>query len=152
MTWNDAYLESRVLSADPLELICLVYQHAIDMVHESRKHLASGDIAARSRSISRAIAAVCELEGSLDHAAGGEISRNLAALYLYLRQRLTEANLRQQDAPLAEAASLLATLAEGWNANRVQAAPPEPSYPAASFVPAVAGFAGSAVCQHDWSA
>lgn len=140
-----------MLSADPLELICLLYQHALDMVHEARRHLASGDIAARSRAISRAIAAVSELDASLDHSAGGEISRNLAELYRYLRRRLTEANLRQHDAPLAEVAALLATLAEGWNASRIQAAPPQPSYPAA-FVPPEAAFADSVTYEHNWSA
>jgi flagellar secretion chaperone FliS len=151
VTWKDTYLESRVLSADPLELICLLYQHALDMVHEARGHLAAGDIAARSRAISRAIAAISELDASLDHAVGGQFSSRLAGLYRYMRQRLTEANLRQQDAPLAEVASLLATLAEGWNASRIQAAPPQPSYPAA-FVPSEAVFAESATYEHNWSA
>ena len=55
--WNnaqDAYLEHRILSADPLELVRLLYQAAIGAVREARRALSAGEIAARSRAISRA--------------------------------------------------------------------------------------------------
>jgi flagellar secretion chaperone FliS len=149
--WNDAYIEDRVLSADPLELVCLLYQHALDSVYDARQYLAAGDIAARSRAISRAIAAISELDASLDHAAGGEISRNLAELYCYMRQRLTEANLQQQDRPLAEVGSLLATLLEAWSATRLQAAAPEPNR-AGAFPPPQVFNETSFACEHNWSA
>jgi flagellar protein FliS len=121
---NSRYVEDRILSADPLELVHIVYQHALDMVRESRRHLASGDIAARSRSISRAINAISELDGALNHTNGGQIGQNLAELYQYMRTRLSVANVAQQDAPLAEVESLLATLAEAWNAIRSAPAAP----------------------------
>lgn len=152
MTWNDAYLEGRVLSADPLELICLVYQHAIDMVHDAREHLAEGDIAGRSRAVSRAIAAISELDAALDRSAGGELSQNLANLYEYMRRRLTEANLRQEDEPLREVSGLLATLADAWNANRQQASAPRPAPEAGFFPPHASVFEDAAVSGHDWSA
>jgi len=144
VTWNDAYLENRVLSADPLELIRMLYQAALDSVASARRHLAAGDIPARSRSIGRALAIVGELEGALDHSAGGPIARTLADLYRYIRQRLTEANLRQKDAPLAESESLLETLFEGWR--QVQPAP---------AAPVLAGSAwntGSPQESHTWNA
>jgi flagellar secretion chaperone FliS len=126
--WKDAYVESCVLSARPVDLVCLVYRHAIESVGDARRFLGSGDIAARSQAIGRAISAVSELEASLDHAAGGAVSRNLAELYHYIRQRLTEGNIRQAEAPLAEAQSLLATLGEAWNSMRESetAGPSEP--------------------------
>jgi flagellar protein FliS len=112
--WREAYLESRVLSADPVELICMLYQRAIDAVQNARCAVAAGDIAARSQSICHAIAVVSELDACLDRASGGAISQNLGELYQYIRQRLTEANMQQKEAPLAEVLSLLSTLAEGW--------------------------------------
>jgi flagellar secretion chaperone FliS len=152
VTWNDSYLEGRVLSAEPIELVCLLYQHALDMVHDARQFLSTGDIARRSRAVSRAIGAIDELDASLDHGQANKISRNLAELYQYMRQRLTEANLHQQDAPLAEAASLLATLAEAWNAHRQQMpaarAVPEPEF----FQPQAGAFSEVVTCGHDWSA
>jgi flagellar protein FliS len=88
------------------------------MVAGARRHLAEGNIAARGHSISRAIAAIEELDSSLDRQSGGSLARNLAALYQYMRTRLLTANIRQEDAPLAEVESLLRTLGEAWNAIR----------------------------------
>jgi len=123
---HDAYLEDRVLSADPTELVRLVYQAATRAVRNARRHLAAGDIAASARSITRACEILIELTGSLDHARGGEISRRLALLYDYMVRKLIEANFRQSDALLAEVLSLLTTLSEAWDGLKQQEAAPAP--------------------------
>ncbi|MBZ5575919.1 MAG: flagellar export chaperone FliS [Acidobacteriia bacterium] len=117
--WNsahDTYLESRVLSASPLELIRLLYQGALGAVREARRFLAEGKIAERSRSISKACEIVIELNASLHHEQGSEIATRLAALYDYMLRRLLEANQRQSDEPLADVLGLLSTLSEAWAA------------------------------------
>jgi flagellar secretion chaperone FliS len=111
---HDRYLEERVLSADPVELVRMLYQGCGAAVEDARGHLAAGDIAARSRSISRACDFVLELNASLDHERGGELSRHLARLYDYLLRRLMEANLKASDQYLADVQRVLSTLAEGW--------------------------------------
>jgi flagellar protein FliS len=116
--WREAYLDTRVLTADPLELVHILYEHTQAMVTDARRYLAEGNIAGRGRSISRAIAAIDELDSSLDRTSGGPIPRNLAALYQYMRTRLIAANIRQEDAPLAEVEKLLRTLGEAWDAIR----------------------------------
>src|ERR1022692_4784418 len=115
--WNsghDAYLESRVLTADPIELVNLLYQACAQAVREARRHLAEGRIAERSREINQACAILIELATALDHERGGEISQRLALLYDYMQRRLLEANMQQSDAPLADVLGLLSTLAEAW--------------------------------------
>jgi flagellar protein FliS len=127
--WNnghDAYLESRVLSADPLELVNLLYQAAIQSVRDARHHLEKGDIAERSRSINKACEIVMELNAALDRERGGEIAQRLGQLYDYLLGRLLDANIQQSDPLLAEVLSLLATLAEAWDGVRPPAVPPAP--------------------------
>lgn len=113
---HDTYLESRVLSAGPLELVRILYQTAYGAVADARRYLGAGDVLARSRAISKASEALLELTSSLDFARGGEIAQRLAQLYDYMLRRLTEANFKQIDAPLAEVLSLLTTLSEAWNA------------------------------------
>ena len=145
-----AYLEAHVLSADPLELVCLLYQHAIDQVQHARRYLASAEIAERCQAISKAIATVGELNNSLDHKAGGAISSNLEQLYSYITLRLMEANLRRDDNRLAEVESLLETLASGWKETRArQAAGFQAPAPAAVEAWQGTGEAGDA---HAWSA
>ena len=125
--WNnghDAYLESRVLSADPIELVNMLYQGCMQAVREARLHLAEGRIAERSREITKACQIVIELAVSLDHERGGEISRRLALLYDYMHRRLLEANMRQSDEPLADVLGLLSTLSEGWEGIRTPESQP----------------------------
>jgi flagellar protein FliS len=122
---HDAYVESRVLSADPLELVKLLYQAAIASVRDARSYLAEGEIAARARCITKTSLILTELTVSLDHERGGDVSLGLARLYDYMSRRLIEANLQQADKPLEEVLSLLLTLAEAWEGIQ-PAAEPEP--------------------------
>jgi flagellar protein FliS len=115
---HDAYLENRILSAEPLELVRLLYRAAMAAVREARERLAAGEIAARSRAISKTCGILIELNAALDHGRGGAMSTRLAALYEYMLNRLLDANLQQNDALLAEVLGLLTTLSEGWEQTR----------------------------------
>jgi len=120
---QDAYLESQVLTADPLELVRILYRAARDATRRAAEHLAAGRIAERAREISKAHAILTELILSLDHARGGSYSRGLAELYDYMQRRLLDANQRQKPEPLAEVQALLATLLSGWEQIRMPAVP-----------------------------
>ena len=109
-------LDTKILSATPMELVKLLYQAAIDAVQTARCHLSRGDIVERGRSVSRAVEVLAELNGSLDHKKGGELSARLAALYDYLQRTLLDANFRQTDDGLEQAEMLLKTLNEAWSA------------------------------------
>ncbi|HXE64339.1 MAG TPA: flagellar export chaperone FliS [Bryobacteraceae bacterium] len=114
MSWKQAYLETRILSADPVELVSILYEYAAMSVQDARESLAAKDVPGRARAVTKAIAIVGELEGSLNREQGGEIAANLGRLYPYMRDRLTQANITQTDEPLAEVEALLKTLGEGW--------------------------------------
>jgi flagellar secretion chaperone FliS len=113
-----AYLESKILSADAVGLISILYDAALDSVRDAIELLRAEDIPARSQAICKALDIIDLLNASLDNQAGGDISRNLASLYVYIRQRLLDANLSQTEDPLAEVVSLLTTLAEAWRGIR----------------------------------
>jgi flagellar secretion chaperone FliS len=153
MSWNEAYLESLVLSGDPLELVRMLYRHAIERTQDARALLASGDIAGRGKAISAVAAILAELEGSLDHKAGGSLSQELGRLYQYMQMRLLEANVRRSDEILAEVQSLLTTLAEAWDAPQPEASS-QYEYEAREEAPP-AGLYGSGteeLATHGWCA
>jgi flagellar protein FliS len=129
MNWKTAYLETRVLSADPVELVNILYEYATLRVQEARHCLALEDIAGRAKAITKTIAILGELESSLDHKLGGQIASNLAGLYRYMRERLTVANLKQADGPLGEVEALLKTLGEAWQAIGPQKVAEKNEYP-----------------------
>jgi flagellar secretion chaperone FliS len=124
---HNAYLESRILSADPMELVRLMYQAAVSEVQEARRHLRAKDIRSRSKSITKVQNILSELTTVLDHKCGGQFAKNLAQLYDYMMRRLTEANFKQIDEPLAEVLGLLVTLKEGWDGIGQQTQPAAPA-------------------------
>jgi flagellar secretion chaperone FliS len=109
-------LEARIFSATPIELVQMLYKAAIEEVQTARQHLKCGGTTERGRSVGKAVAILAELNGSLDHSKGGELSAKLAALYDYVQRTLLDANFRQSDGGLAEAEKLLKTLDEAWSA------------------------------------
>jgi flagellar secretion chaperone FliS len=146
---QDAYLEGRVLAANPVELVGLLYHASTDAVREARRHLAEGEIAARSRAICRASDILTELTTALDFERGGEISTRLALLYDYMRRRLTDANFQQSDGPLAEVLGLLATLSEAWDAVGRQSRAAVPTE--TPWAPTAAPEGVAAGSEHGWS-
>ena len=96
------YYEQMILNAEPGELIRLLYQRAISSVREAREHLAHKRIAERSKAVSRAYAAIEQLIVALRPENAPELCSRLQGLYVYVQQRLLDANMQQADGPMAE--------------------------------------------------
>ena len=111
---HETYKSQNILAASPLELIEMLYRGALESVQAARCFLASGAIHDRSRQVSKAIAILAELSSALNHEHGGDLSRNLGALYDYLQRSIIDANTRQVDEPLEQAERLLGVLLSGW--------------------------------------
>lgn len=119
MTYFDHYLENRVLSASPVELVRLIYKGALDASQAARQHLATGDIAARTRALNQAAALVSELVTSLEcppGPAGAQLEQNLRRLYDYVLYQFGQAAIEQSPTPLEFADDVLRALLEGWQA------------------------------------
>jgi len=74
-----------------------------------------GDIEAKTQSLTRALRIVDEgLKASLDLQSGGELAQNLHGLYSYVCLRLTQANLRNEEAILDECQNLMQPIRDAW--------------------------------------
>jgi len=111
---HDTYVVDKILSADPVELVRMLYRAAIESVERARQRLEARDIPGRSASITKGVEILSELAQSLNHETAPELGQRLAELYDYMQRRLLAANIEQADAPLAEVLRLLQTLAEAW--------------------------------------
>ncbi len=109
------YLESRILSAKPAELIEMLYQVAIQSLKKAIGHLKSGDALARAGEISRAQEAVNELMAALDHSIGASFTQTLASLYAYVQQQILIGHAGPSEDALQRAIGILSTLQEGWS-------------------------------------
>lgn len=110
-------VETGVLAANPHKLIVMLFEGALVAVTTAAKQMAAGDIAAKGKAISKAIAIIEDgLRASLDRKAGGEIAANLDALYQYMTGRLVIANRDNDPAILEEVQRLLGELKGAWDA------------------------------------
>jgi len=135
------YLESRILSAQPAELIEMLYQIAIQSLKKSIGHLKSGDAMARSREVTRAQEAVNEMMAALDHSVGASFTQTLAALYSYVQQQTLKGHAGPSEEAFQRAIGILTTLQEGWNGVRAELAKANQTaspYAAAALEPEVA--------------
>jgi flagellar protein FliS len=110
-----AYLEASIFTAEPVELVRMLYRAAFESVCGARTALAAGDILGRSEAISKALEILRELSFSLQHESEPTMAQNLVELYDYMQRRLIEAHTTQSDGPLGEVAGLLANMADAWN-------------------------------------
>ena len=81
-----------VAASDPHGLIVMLLDGALERIAAARGFMANGMQAEKGRLIGRAVAIVDELRISLDGARGGELARNLEALYDYIGRQLMRAN------------------------------------------------------------
>jgi len=112
---RQTYLDNEILHADPVRLIQMLYRGALGSVTLSREAVRIGDIANRTRHITKASEILNELSLAVDHERGGTIAKDLVELYDYMQRLLQQAQFHQTEEPLAEVAGLLSTLSDAWD-------------------------------------
>lgn len=110
----NAYRESAVLTASPVQLVVMLYDGANRFLRQATVLYEQGDPIKGGQSIGRARAIVEELLATLDLERGGDIAPRLQGVYVYCLKLMTTAQLEKSTAPLAEVAGLLAELRASW--------------------------------------
>lgn len=108
-------VETAVSQASPHQLVNLLFEALLQHIGLARAALRSGAIAAKGEQINKAVRIIDEgLKPALNLAQGGELAANLNGLYGYCVLRLTQANVHNDDAALAEVTKVVEPLAQGW--------------------------------------
>lgn len=108
-----AYQQTRVETANPLQLVIMMYDGAIRFSNLAKKAMEKKDIQNTNYYLQRTQDIINELIITLNPEAG-EISRNLERLYEYVNYSLIQANLNKDQAMLDNAIAILTTLRSGW--------------------------------------
>jgi len=125
-TYRSVYVGTATEDATPHGLVVLLFDAARIAVHDARVQMQLEQIAAKGAAIGKACEIIdCGLKSSLDLESGGKIAEQLYSLYEYMVERLTLANLRNEQAPLDEVGQLLAGLEDAWRQIGPQAAAPQ---------------------------
>jgi len=108
------YQEIEIKTASPTELVVLMYDKTMAAIQKAQKCHAAGDIGGRVRNLNQAYSILTELQANLNFDAGGPLADSLDRLYHYLKDRIFQANLRQDDELMGECVRLLANLRSAW--------------------------------------
>ena len=109
------YRQQSIETASPAKLISMLYHGAIARLESARASIEEGQPGRANEDLQRAQEIVFELRASLDFGAGGEIARNLDALYSFCIERLVEANATKDAQLLPAVTSTLEGLSEAWD-------------------------------------
>jgi len=110
--------QTSITDADPHKLVQLLYNGAIERINMAKARMQAKDYAGKGQLINKAMEIVGGLRAFLDFEKGGELSRQLEALYDYIERTLLEASMRNDPAKLDEVLGLLRSLKEGWDGIR----------------------------------
>lgn len=107
-------LSSRIEGATPHRLVQIMYEELLKTLDAMAFATSRGDYVQRGERQSRALAILTGLETSLDFDKGGQIARDLVAIYREAR-RLVVAGGREGDARLVvQAREMIQEIAAAW--------------------------------------
>jgi len=114
---NNPYLENMVENANPVRLVIMLYEKAINCL-ENALEIGNTEDFDRQRSkyddMGRALEIISVLDATLDMEKGGEIAKNLREIYLSLMDELTYQMLKEDKERLERVIKILKNLKSAW--------------------------------------
>ena len=126
LAYNNAsstYKETKIKTAGQGQLIIMLYDEAVKQLSRAIELMDLNDnhkkepgrIEQIGKSVMKTEEIITELMVSLDFEQGGEISKNLFALYSWFNRELLEANIAQDTNRINTVKDMLADLRETWS-------------------------------------
>lgn len=109
----EQYQARTIQTASPGQLVVMLYDGFLRFAGQAQEALDRGDIAAAATPLTKAQAIVTELRVTLDMSQG-VIAQNLASLYNYVTERLTDGRLKKSSGEVEEARRMMAELRSAW--------------------------------------
>lgn len=114
----EQYETQKVMAASPMELIVILYDHAIRSLSKALQAMEIQDeperVQALNNHLLRAQDFIAELACSLDVERGGEMAWQLNRLYEFMLRQLSEANNAPSRESIESVHQLLTELRDGW--------------------------------------
>jgi flagellar protein FliS len=114
---NNPYLENMVANANPVRLVIMLYEKAINCLENA---LEIGDTEdfdmqrSKYEEMGRALEIISVLDAVLDMEKGGEIAKNLREIYRSLMDELTYQMLKEDKERLEKVIKILKNLKSAW--------------------------------------
>jgi flagellar secretion chaperone FliS len=109
-----AYRESAVLSAQPEQLIVMLYDGARRFLHQAAIAMGEGQVELAHRKLRRTEDILLHLREVLDMEQGGEIATRLQSIYMFCQTYLLKARLDRDPAKIDRVSAMLGELRDAW--------------------------------------
>lgn len=109
------YQKMQLETSSPEKILIMLYNGAITFLKKAKVAYSNNDKVEAHNNILAAEKIIMEFMTTLDMDLGGEMAKNLYALYDYLYNRLVESNMKNKPEILDEVIDHLVKLRETWN-------------------------------------
>ncbi len=109
-----AYSKTMVTTSDGVGLVRMLVDAALRHVVEGQEAMREGRLLDKGTSVTKASDIVLELLSCLDFSRGGELALSLESLYIFVVQRISEANSRNDPELLEVVVKILRDLSLAW--------------------------------------
>lgn len=92
----------------------MLYDGAIRFMELGKRAIVAQNLEQQNYNLQKAQRIVTELMATLDMHKGGDVARNLFALYSYVQNELVTANVEDRPQPVDNALNTMRQLREGW--------------------------------------
>jgi len=116
ITYNPTkvYRQVQNEAMDQRQLLILLFEGAVRLLQEGRRHLASRDYESWAEQSNRVRRILSELILALDNSVDTELCDSLRALYIYIQRLVTEGGIEEDMDKIQEAIDLLTQLGNSW--------------------------------------
>jgi flagellar protein FliS len=111
-----------VADASPTRLVQIMYEQILANLATAQGcmgrihgNLPLAEVRTKCAAMSKALRLIAQLDATLNMEKGGQVAANLRNLYVYMMNRLTQANVVNDPAIVAEVVNLVATIKRGWD-------------------------------------
>ena len=109
-----AYRESAVLSAQPEQLIVMLYDGARRFLGQAAIAMGDGQVELAHRKLRSTEDILLHLREVLDMEQGGEIATRLESIYMFCQSYLLKARLDRDPAKIDRVSAMLGELRDAW--------------------------------------
>lgn len=111
---TNTYQQANVFTANPQRIVLMCYELAIGHLKKAKTHNELKEFEAKAKSLQTVMDVIHELRQALDFKLGGEVAKNLDALYHYMTNRLIDGDLKKDVKSFDEVTDMLEELLSAW--------------------------------------
>jgi len=109
-----AYHKTAVETASKEKILLMLYESCIRNLKKCQAAMEAKNYAEKGIALGKAQDIINELTNALNFEIGGELSKQLEALYLHVFQETTKANMDNDPKKIAHCIKIMETLYSGW--------------------------------------